>query len=663
MKRIIALTILFLSASCVYAQHCPSGSVPIQGGGTCATTAAGANLAITGVTQTGVLGTSSQVSTFPGTVVADIISAAKITGQTSFNQLNSVLYGQPSTTFTVEVVNSQYDAFPSLDQYGTCYEVGVYRDGTGHANNNGNIALKESVNCGITWGAQQILLTGTVNGNPNSSSAPNADYRDPRIKLFSATSGILVYFTAAWSTTGEVFAWAAPLTKTGATWAVGTPIAISPWAYNNAESGSVAVDSSNNVYIGIYGADSSGATYNGVKLVEINSTATSYSIIGTIANGVADSHNYSETSVAIDSGANWFALVRDDTTAGCDFATSANSGGTWGAKTFAFSSSSRCDLLHLSTGQWVTTFRSNTAPSGQVPYPTYNAYRVSLTPLSASNWGAGQETPGDVRTFSSALLNGTTSEYGSIVEVAPGLVLNLYSIQKAATDAGIYAQYYQPNGLGSLVGLGVFSYGDVMADGGDIYSIVNDNTTMHGLDVRNLGGGTVHFRAGEVSGDDGAVCMNVKHYTSGWYLDDTSRPGFCEYLDPTSSGYSLYWFTPGGNPRSPLVLLTCTNVSCTSSYLQPAYAAGTIGNPLTASGSWTPGPIADGAAVSYVLNVVGANPGDFCTASFSTFGASDALLGCQIQSPNSARIDLVNHNGTSWTPSPGTVYVNTWAHP
>ena len=42
MKRIIALTILFLSAFCVYAQHCPSGSVPIQGGGTCATTAAGA---------------------------------------------------------------------------------------------------------------------------------------------------------------------------------------------------------------------------------------------------------------------------------------------------------------------------------------------------------------------------------------------------------------------------------------------------------------------------------------------------------------------------------------------------------------------------------------------------------------------------------------------
>jgi hypothetical protein len=39
-------------------------------GGTGATTAAGANLNITGVTQTGTLGTSSQVSTFPGTVAS-----------------------------------------------------------------------------------------------------------------------------------------------------------------------------------------------------------------------------------------------------------------------------------------------------------------------------------------------------------------------------------------------------------------------------------------------------------------------------------------------------------------------------------------------------------------------------------------------------------------
>ena len=47
-----------------------SGTVAIGNGGTGATTAAGANLNITGVTQTGTLGTSSQVSTFPGTVAA-----------------------------------------------------------------------------------------------------------------------------------------------------------------------------------------------------------------------------------------------------------------------------------------------------------------------------------------------------------------------------------------------------------------------------------------------------------------------------------------------------------------------------------------------------------------------------------------------------------------
>jgi hypothetical protein len=45
-------------------------TVPITAGGTGATNAAGANLAITGVTQTGTLGTSSQVSAFPGTVAA-----------------------------------------------------------------------------------------------------------------------------------------------------------------------------------------------------------------------------------------------------------------------------------------------------------------------------------------------------------------------------------------------------------------------------------------------------------------------------------------------------------------------------------------------------------------------------------------------------------------
>ena len=46
------------------------GTLPVANGGTGATTAAGANLNITGVTQTGTLGTSSQVSAFPGSVTS-----------------------------------------------------------------------------------------------------------------------------------------------------------------------------------------------------------------------------------------------------------------------------------------------------------------------------------------------------------------------------------------------------------------------------------------------------------------------------------------------------------------------------------------------------------------------------------------------------------------
>jgi hypothetical protein len=49
--------------------------IGIPCGGTGATTAAGANLNITGVTQTGTLGTSSQVSTFPGTLAAFAVVA------------------------------------------------------------------------------------------------------------------------------------------------------------------------------------------------------------------------------------------------------------------------------------------------------------------------------------------------------------------------------------------------------------------------------------------------------------------------------------------------------------------------------------------------------------------------------------------------------------
>ena len=59
-----------------------TGTNAISTGCTGATTAAGAALNITGVTQTGTLGTSSQVSTFPGTVQAGTVAAGtSITGK------------------------------------------------------------------------------------------------------------------------------------------------------------------------------------------------------------------------------------------------------------------------------------------------------------------------------------------------------------------------------------------------------------------------------------------------------------------------------------------------------------------------------------------------------------------------------------------------------
>ncbi len=66
--------------------------ISISIGGTGATTAAGANLNITGVTQTGTLGTSSQVSTFPGTVVAGAAVANFVQSVSCTNGNNSVDY-------------------------------------------------------------------------------------------------------------------------------------------------------------------------------------------------------------------------------------------------------------------------------------------------------------------------------------------------------------------------------------------------------------------------------------------------------------------------------------------------------------------------------------------------------------------------------------------
>ena len=70
-----------------------AGIVPTANGGTGATTAAGANLAITGVTQTGTLGTSSQVSNFPGTVAAPFSNFTQVTAPATAPAIVSVTTG------------------------------------------------------------------------------------------------------------------------------------------------------------------------------------------------------------------------------------------------------------------------------------------------------------------------------------------------------------------------------------------------------------------------------------------------------------------------------------------------------------------------------------------------------------------------------------------
>lgn len=64
-----------------------TGTLAVGNGGTGATTAAGANLAITGTTQTGTLGTSSQVSAFPG---SSQLNASGLTNTQPSNTFNSI---------------------------------------------------------------------------------------------------------------------------------------------------------------------------------------------------------------------------------------------------------------------------------------------------------------------------------------------------------------------------------------------------------------------------------------------------------------------------------------------------------------------------------------------------------------------------------------------
>jgi hypothetical protein len=119
------------------------GTVPIgiPCGGTGATTAAGANLAITGVTQTGTLGTSSQVSAFPGTVQGATITdgtaslhAGSLTGAVNGTFSGTVAAGAATPT-TIGSNGVLLNGVPALQAQTSLYN--YYSGGAGNLTGTG----------------------------------------------------------------------------------------------------------------------------------------------------------------------------------------------------------------------------------------------------------------------------------------------------------------------------------------------------------------------------------------------------------------------------------------------------------------------------------------------------------------------------------------------
>ena len=110
-------------------------------GGTGATTAAGANLAITGVTQTGTLGTSSQVSAFPGTVQGATITdgtaslhAGSLTGAVNGTFSGTVAAGAATPT-TIGSNGVLLNGVPALQAQTSLYN--YYSGGAGNLTGTG----------------------------------------------------------------------------------------------------------------------------------------------------------------------------------------------------------------------------------------------------------------------------------------------------------------------------------------------------------------------------------------------------------------------------------------------------------------------------------------------------------------------------------------------
>jgi hypothetical protein len=95
-------------------------------GGTGSTTAAGANLNITGVTQTGTLGTSSQVSAFPGTVQGATVEAGTtVANNLPLNVLSYGATGGNSTLDTTGLTNAIAAACATAHGNGGVVEVDI----------------------------------------------------------------------------------------------------------------------------------------------------------------------------------------------------------------------------------------------------------------------------------------------------------------------------------------------------------------------------------------------------------------------------------------------------------------------------------------------------------------------------------------------------------
>lgn len=87
-----------------------------------------------------------------------------------------------------------------------------------------------------------------------------------------------------------------------------------------------------------------------------------------------------------------------------------------------------------------------------------------------------------------------------------------------------------------------------------------------------------------------------------------------------------------------------------------------IASHLSATKTWDPGSVSDGAFTSTTITVTGASVGDVCTAGLTTLTAAGALLFSTVSSANTVTVSLINHTGGALDASEGTLRVDVWRH-